>query len=313
MSVGSCRPTYSPASSCCRGYDGQAASHGRRPWCNSELSDLTGLPLGLVRQQLFDALLLPPPLPPTESTRLGIPTPPRRISSPRGEPPGETVSSRGRPWDGEDTGLGGARAFAASPKRIDPTAILIVTFSNRAAGELVERLAAANPEEAPRLWIGTIHAFGLDLDAPASRPSQTCRLNPTLFDRSDAIEILQEKLPTLPLVHYRNLWDPALVLRDVVAAISRAKDELADPARYRSLAEAMRASAADEEGRVAAEKCLEIAGIYEIYERALQEKAGVDFGDLIMPPRLCFSSRIGESHRPHGFAIGTCSWTNTRM
>ena len=121
---------------------------------------------------------------------------------------------------------------------IDPAAILILTFSNRAAGELAERIGAAVPEAAPRIWIGTFHAFGLDLvrryhDRLGLSP------NPTLFDRSDAIEVLEEILPTLPLVHYRNLWDPAMVLRDVVAAISRAKDEMADPTRYRALAQAM--------------------------------------------------------------------------
>jgi hypothetical protein len=36
--------------------------------------------------------------------------------------------------------------------------------------------------------------------------------DPALFDRSDAIEVLEEVLPILPLVHYRNLWDPALVV-----------------------------------------------------------------------------------------------------
>ena len=73
---------------------------------------------------------------------------------------------------------------------IDPAAILVVTFSNRAAGELVERLATANPDAAPRLWIGTIHAFGLDL---IRRHHDRLDLPPdlTLFDRSDAIEILR--------------------------------------------------------------------------------------------------------------------------
>ena len=121
---------------------------------------------------------------------------------------------------------------------VDPAAILVLTFSNRAAGELSERLIAAAPEAAPKLWIGTFHAFGLDLvrryhDKLGLTP------DPALFDRSDAIAVLEEILPTLPLVHYRNLWDPAMVLRDIVAAISRAKDELADTARYRALARAM--------------------------------------------------------------------------
>lgn len=259
------------------------------------IANLTGLPLALVRQQLFDALLLPPPLPPIESP---VPTAPPHPDASQAR----AVNHRGEPFlleAGPGTGKTLAlvqRVRSLLAEGIDPAAILVVTFSNRAAGELVERLAAANPEEAPRLWIGTIHAFGLDL---IRRHHDRLDLppDPILFDRSDAIEILQEKLPTLPLVHYRNLWDPALVLRDVIAAISRAKDELADPRRYRSLAEAMLASAADEEGRIAAEKCLEIASIYEIYERALREKAGVDFGDLIMRPALLLESdpRIAQA------------------
>ncbi|MDE2679514.1 MAG: ATP-dependent helicase [Gemmatimonadota bacterium] len=257
----------------------------------TRIAKLTGLPLGLVRQQLFDALLLPPQPPPAKSA---VPTPPLRPDASQAE----AVAHRGSPFlleAGPGTGKTLAlveRVSSLLAEGIDPAAILVVTFSNRAAGELVERLASANPEAAPQLWIGTIHAFGLDL---IRRHHDRLRLSPdpTLFDRSDAIEILQEKLPTLPLVHYRNLWDPALVLRDVVAAISRAKDELADPARYRSLAEAMLASATDSEGRAAAEKCLEIATIYEIYEEALRERDGVDFGDLVMRPALLLESDPG--------------------
>ena len=94
--------------------------------------------------------------------------------------------------------------------------------------------------------------------------------DPTLFDRSDAIEVLEEILPTLPLVHYRNLWDPAIVLRDIIAAISRAKDELADPARYRC-ARTRNAGLGGKQMTtvIAAEKCLEVACIYEIYERGV--------------------------------------------
>src|SRR5208283_1409506 len=177
------------------------------------------------------------------------------------------------------------RVLSLLDEGIDPAAILVLTFSNRAAGELVERLAAAAPDSAPRLWIGTFHAFGLDLirryhdrlDLPS---------NLTLFDRSDAIEVLEEILPTLPLVHYRNLWDPAMELLHVLAAISRAKDELADPARYHELAEAMLRSASDDKAREAAEKCREVAQIYEIYEQAMHERGVVDFGDLVMRPAL---------------------------
>ena len=252
------------------------------------IAERTGLPPALVRQQLFDALLLPSPPPQAETA---IPT-----SIHRPDPSQDrAVTHRGAPFllqAGPGTGKTRTlveRVSSLLAEGIDPAAILVLTFSNRAAGELAERLAAADSDAAPRLWIGTIHAFGLDL---IRRHHDRLGLppDPALFDRSDAIEVLEEILPTLPLVHYRNLWDPVMVLRDIVAAISRAKDELADPARYRALAEAMLASVASEDDRVAAEKCLEVACIYEIYERTLRERAAVDFGDLVMRPALLMES-----------------------
>ncbi len=77
-----------------------------------------------------------------------------------------------------------------------------------------------------------------------------------------------------------------MVLMDIVNAISRAKDEMVGPERYRVLVKAMEAEAVgrDEEARIAAAKCLEIADIYDLYEEALRKHGGVDFGDLIMRP-----------------------------
>ena len=252
------------------------------------LAERTGLPLALVRQQLFDALLLPAP---PQEAEMAAPT-----YVPRPDPSQDrAVAHRGAPFQlqaGPGTGKTRAlvkRVSSLLADGIDPAAILVLTFSNRAAGELAERLVAAAPDAAPRIWIGTFHAFGLDL---VRRHHDRLGLspNPTLFDRSDAIEILEEMLPTRPLIHYRNLWDPVMVLRDITTAISRAKDELADPGRYRTLAEAMLASAANDDDRVAAEKCLEVADIYEIYERILRERDAVDFGDLIMRPALLLES-----------------------
>ena len=97
--------------------------------------------------------------------------------------------------------------------------------------------------------------------------------------------VLEEILPTLPLVHYRNLWDPALILKEILSAISRAKDELYDDKGYLALAEKMEEDAGeDEEKQIAAKKCLEIAAVYERYERAKADHKAMDFGDLIMGP-----------------------------
>src|SRR6218665_2197873 len=85
------------------------------------------------------------------------------------------------------------------------------TSSKKAANELCERIAASNPVAAAAMWIGTFHAFGLDIvrrfhDRLALLP------DPRLIDRTEAIELLEDEFPRLDLKHYRNLWDPALDL-----------------------------------------------------------------------------------------------------
>ncbi len=249
------------------------------------IAETLGLPKDLVRQQLLDALLLPEQVPAEESAGKG------RQSTKRDESQERAAAHRGSAFllqAGPGTGKTRTlvnRVSGLLAEGVDPASILILTFSNRAAGELAERVALVAPAQASRIWIGTFHAFGLDLlrrhhdqlDLPS---------DPSLFDRSDAIEVLEEILPTLSLVHYRNLWDPALILRDIVAAISRAKDEVVSPSRYRELAETMLANAGNNDAREAAEKCLEVARVYELYEKALRERRAVDFGDLVMRPAL---------------------------
>ena len=255
----------------------------------SAISESLKLPKDLVRQQLLDALLLPP-APPAEEERSERPTKPDPAQDRAAEHRGSAFQLQAGPGTGKTRTLV-KRVVSLLREGADPGSILVLTFSNRAAGELSERLTTIVPEEAQRLWIGTFHAFGLDLirryhdklDLPP---------DPTLFDRSDAIEVLEEILPTLPLVHYRNLWDPAMVLRDIISAISRAKDELVDADQYRVLAQAMQDGATDEESQERAAKALEVAQLYGIYQRELRRRRSVDFGDLIMRPTLLLESDV---------------------
>lgn len=254
----------------------------------TEIANRTGLSKNLIRQQLFDVLLLPSKAPVPESDTHAsafIPDPSQdRAAAHRGSP----FQLQAGPGTGK-TRTVVKRVLSLISEGVDPSSILILTFSNRAAGELSGRIATAAADAAPRIWIGTFHAFGLDL-VRRYHDRLGLSANPSLFDRSDAIEMLEELLPTLPLEHYRNLWDPAMVLRDVVTAISRAKDELVDPIGYRALAVAMRERALNDDERIAAEKCLEIAQLYDLYEKAMHERGGVDFGDLIMRPTLLIES-----------------------
>jgi len=255
----------------------------------TDIAAKTGLSKNLIRQQLFDALLLPPVK--EEDPDKSRSTRPFREDPSQDRAAGHRGSAfqlQAGPGTGKTRTLVKAVTSLLS-EGVHPTAILVLTFSNRAAGELSERIAAATPVDAAGIWIGTFHAFGLDL---VRRYHDRLNLppRPPLFDRSDAISVLEESVPTLPLVHYRNLWDPALNLREILSAISRAKDELVDAARYRELAEAMLATARDADERTSAEKCLEVAQVYEIYESVLRKENAVDFGDLIMRPALLLES-----------------------
>lgn len=248
------------------------------------IAEATGLPLPLVRQQILDALLLP------EIEPTGSKPKPVFAEDPAQE---DAARHRGTPYllrAGPGTGKTRTlvrRIETLIADGVDTPSMLVLTFSNRTAGELSERLAKAVGEDAAQMWVGTFHGFGLDLvrrfhdrlDLPP---------DPTLFDRSDAISVLEQILPTLPLVHYRNLWDPVVVLREILQAISRAKDEVVTAAGYRSLAQAMadNADPSDEKATDLAAKCLEIASVYELYEDAKRKRGAVDFGDLIMLPAL---------------------------
>ncbi|MCU7376639.1 ATP-dependent DNA helicase [Paucibacter sp. O1-1] len=170
---------------------------------------------------------------------------------------------------------------------VDPTTILVLTFSNKAANELCERIAASDPVAAAAMWIGTFHAFGLDI-VRRFHDRLAMPVDPRLIDRTEAIELLEDEFPRLDLKHYRNLWDPALDLSDMLSAISRAKDEVVDAAGYRALAQSMAVRAGtDQDAKVRAQKCLEVATLFEAYERLLTARQLLDFGDLVaLPVRL---------------------------
>jgi superfamily I DNA/RNA helicase len=266
----------------------------------AEIVTRTRLPVPLVRQQILDAVLLPVVAEEEQEPAPFVPI--KDDAQDRG------VDHRDSPFlleAGPGTGKTRTlvkRIVSLVEEGVDPAAILVLTFSNRAAGELAERVAGVLGDQAAKLWIGTFHSFGLDL---LRRHGDAIGLpnNPGLFDRSDAISVLEEVLPTLPLVHYRNLWDPTLNLREILSAISRAKDEMADNARYRQLAEAM-ARMPGSDDAVIAEKCLEIAQVYDRYEAEKAAQGAVDFGDLIMLsaklmedfPRIAAMVRLRHRH-----------------
>lgn len=246
-----------------------------------------GLPLPVSRQQLIDALLIPEE---TASAK-----PPVRTDPPLDPCQTEAAQFSGAPFLLEaGPGTGKTRTLVARIVQLiergaAPSSILALTFSNKAAQELAERVTIAAPDAAANIWTGTFHAFGLEfVRKHYDHPKLGYPPDVGIVDRSDAVGLLEDLLPVLPLNHYKNYWDPTIYLRDILAAISRAKDELVDPERYRLLAQAMRGKATDEEDqdRKAAQKALEVAEVYARYEEVLRIQQVLDFGDLIMKPTL---------------------------
>lgn len=249
-----------------------------------KIASVVGLPPTMVAQQLAYALLTPPSLEigpdaEMEGSQETV-SMPLDVSQARAAyvQRGPLLVEAG-PGTGKTRTLVGRILFLLE-QGVEPTSILALTFSNKAAEEMRTRVAGMAPGEAPLIWMGTFHAFGLELLRKyGTRIGLPSKLR--LIDPVDALFALECALPDLQLDHYMNLYEPTTYLRDILGAISRAKDELVGPERYRELAQAMLDNASAEEEIVQAEKALEVARIYEFYASYLQREGLVDFGDLI--------------------------------
>lgn len=239
-----------------------------------------GLPESMVLQQMARALLTPELGEPVAAPADEAPERPLDPSQEEAAhaPRGPLLLEAG-PGTGKTRTLVGRIVFLLQ-QGVPPSAILALTFSNRAAEEMRARVAGAEPQAAPRIWMGTFHAFGLELLRKyGTRVGLPPR--PDVLDPADAVAQLERILPELELDHYQNLYEPTTYLRDILAAISRAKDELVGPAEYAALAEKMREDAADAAQVEAAEKALEVARVYTAYQALLDREHLLDFGDLI--------------------------------
>jgi superfamily I DNA/RNA helicase len=246
-----------------------------------EIAELVGVPIELVMQQLADALLLP-----EERSKPGL-----KLKEPE---PDDTqkeaiFATSGPHLVRAGPGTGKTRTLVGRVTRLvndgePPRSILVLTFSNFAAQDLALRIRASVGEAATGIWVGTFHAFGLELlrkyGSEIGLP-----LEVRLLDRSSSLALLEELLPTLQLDHYLDLFEPASKLRSILALISRAKDELITPTEYEKHARAIQD---DSEFR---EKAIEAARAYGIYQSEMVKRGVVDFGDLIARPVDLLRSR----------------------
>ena len=125
---------------------------------------------------------------------------------------------------GKTTVLTRRIAHLITSKQARPEEILALTFTDKAAREMAERVDQLIPYGYAETWIGTFHAFG---DSVLREGAMEAGLNPEfrVLTRPEQIIFLRERLWKLPLDRFRPLGDPTRNLEALLTLVSRAKDE----------------------------------------------------------------------------------------
>ncbi|HEY9479414.1 MAG TPA: UvrD-helicase domain-containing protein [Gemmatimonadaceae bacterium] len=150
---------------------------------------------------------------------------------------------------------------------VDPQHILAVTFTNKAAGEMRERVARLLGEAPSGMWVGTFHAVGARiLRREAAFAGRTSSF--TIYDEEDSLSALKRAMERLKISPKK--WAP----KAIRGAISDAKNALVSPKEYASLA-------MDPLSRAAAQ-------VYTQLDSVLREGNAADFDDLLVLPVRIF-------------------------
>jgi DNA helicase-2/ATP-dependent DNA helicase PcrA len=155
---------------------------------------------------------------------------------------------------------------------VQPGSLLAVTFTNKAANEMRERLGATvGNEAASAIWLSTFHSFGVRfVREEAKALGLGSRF--TIFDQGDSLGVVRELLRT------EAKADRQLDAQAILSRISLWKNALLKPGEV---------SAKRDEYDQAA------ASIYEAYEATLAGMHAVDFDDLVIKPVMLLRDRPG--------------------
>ena len=176
-------------------------------------------------------------------------------------------------------------AYLLEGRHLSPQSLLSLTFTNKAASEMRERiLKLLNKTALPFLWMGTFHSICarvLREDIEAMKGPFTRDF--TIFDADDALGLVKH------ILKERGISDKNFQPRTVLGTISRAKGEGVEPAAFAEKAKTFGA--------------MTIAPVYEDYARRLEESNALDFDDLLLLAArlLQAEKRVAEKYR-HRFA-----------
>ena len=160
--------------------------------------------------------------------------------------------------------------------------ILALTFTDKAALQMLERVDVLVPYGYTDIWVSTFHAFG---DRILRENALVAGLEPDfkVLTRPESAVFLRERIFEFDLDYYRPLSDPTKFVEALISLFSRAKDEDISPKEYLRFAQGLVLKAKDDPDDKAMEEearqQTELAYAYAKYQELLMKYGSVDFGN----------------------------------
>jgi len=183
---------------------------------------------------------------------------------------------------GKTTAITRRIAWLLSEGLSRPEEILALTFTDKAARQMQEKVDILVPYGYTDIWISTFHAFG---DRLLRENALVAGLNPDfkVMTQPEAAVFLREHLFEFTLKHYRPLAEPTRFIEAMLSLFSRARDEDVSTAEYEDFAQRLAIKAKENPDDKALEEeaacALEISAAYAKYQDLLARQGLVDFSN----------------------------------